>query len=226
VLPSENPLTGVTALPDSSEADRSVPTAPPDTFAELTPPYSTIVADPPWHYDYGLAGGRTPGEPMKPKPFPYSTLSVDEVCALPVGDLAAPDSVLWLWTTNRYLPESFRVLAAWGFTYKQTLVWGKNNPMPLGSVAPSGTEFLLAAKRGSPQMERVWPNSVLVTPRPRARTNSVKPDAFRDLIEQSSPGPYVELFCRSPRLGWDSWGKGYEIGDAGAQRVTAKTVGQ
>lgn len=104
-------------------------------FAELTPPYSTIVADPPWHYDARPVGGATPGTMGQAQPFPYSTMSVDEVCALPVGDLAGADAVLWLWTTNRYLPDSFRVLAAWGFTYRQTLVWGKNNPMPVGSVA-------------------------------------------------------------------------------------------
>jgi N6-adenosine-specific RNA methylase IME4 len=183
-------------------------------FAELTPPYSTIVADPPWHYDARPVGGSTPGTIGKAKPFPYSTMSIPEICALPVGDLAATDCILWLWTTNRWLRESFLVLDAWGFTYKQTLVWGKNNPMPVGSVAPSAAEFLLAAKRGAPSLEWVWPSSVIVTPRPPARTHSVKPECFRDYIEAASPGPYVELFARAPRLGWDSWGHGYEIGEA------------
>jgi N6-adenosine-specific RNA methylase IME4 len=184
------------------------------TWEGLTPPYSTIVADPPWHYDQRPVGGGQPGTMGKAQPFPYSTMSVDEVCALPVGDISADDAVLWLWTTNKYLPDSFKVLAAWGFTYRQTLVWGKNNPMPVGSVAPSAAEFLLAAKRGKPAMEWVWPSSVIVTARPSARTHSVKPDAFRDFIEASSPAPYVELFARAPRLGWDSWGHGYEIGAA------------
>ena len=182
-----------------------------DVFAELNPPYATIVADPPWHYDAAPVGGGTPGTYGVAKAFPYSTMTVDEVCALPVGELAAPDAVLWLWTTNRYLPESFRVVSAWGFSYRQTLVWGKNNPMPVGAVAPSAAEFLLAAKRGKPAMSWCWPSSVIITPRPSVRVHSVKPDSFRDFIEQSSPGPYVELFCRSPRLGWDSWGKGYEV---------------
>ena len=180
------------------------------TFEELNPPYSTIVADPPWHYEQRPVGGATAGTLGKAKPFPYSTMSVPQICALPVGDLAAPDSILWLWTTNRYLRDSFDVVDAWGFTYKQTLVWGKNNPMPVGSVAPSGAEFLLAAKRGKPSLEWVWPSSVIVTPRPTDRKHSVKPECFRDYIEGSSPGPYVELFARAPRLGWDSWGKGYE----------------
>jgi N6-adenosine-specific RNA methylase IME4 len=187
-----------------------------DPFAELSPPYSTIVADPPWHYGQRPVGGARPGTMGAAKPFPYSTMSIEEIRALPVGDLAATDSVLWLWTTNRWLPESFGVMAAWGFTYRQTLVWGKNNPMPVGSVAPSGAEFLLAGKRGAPAMEWVWPSSVIVTPRPSSRQHSVKPDNFMDYIEMSSPGPYVELFCRRPRLGWDAWGYGYETGRGAA----------
>lgn len=177
----------------------------------LNPPYATVVADPPWHYEARAIGGSKAGTLGASEPFPYSTMTVDEVTALPVGDLAGPDAVLWLWTTNRYLPDAFGIAEAWGFTYRQTLVWGKNNPMPVGSVAPSAAEFLLFAKRGKPQMQWVWPSSVLVLPRPAARLHSVKPDAFRDLIEASSPGPYVELFARAPRLGWDSWGYGYEV---------------
>lgn len=179
----------------------------------LNPPYSTIVADPPWHYDARPIGGATPGSMGKGQPFPYSTMTIEAICALPVGDLAAPDCVLWLWTTNRWLRESFSVIDAWGFTYRQTLVWGKNNPMPVGSVAPSAAEFLLVAKRGKPAMEWVFPSSVLVTGRPPEREHSVKPNCFMDYIEAASPGPYVELFCRRPRLGWDSWGKGYELGE-------------
>ena len=179
-------------------------------FGDLTPPYATIVADPPWHYDARPVGGGKPGTMGKAKPFPYSTMTIEEIRALPVGDLAGPHCVLWLWTTNKWLRESFTVLDAWGFTYKQTLVWGKNNPMPVGSVAPSAAEFLIAAKRGNPQMQWVWPSSVIVTARPSARAHSVKPDCFRDYIEAASPAPYVELFCRTPRIGWDSWGKGFE----------------
>ena len=180
------------------------------TFEELSPPYSTIVADPPWHYDARPVGGGAPGTMGKAKAFPYSTMSIEEIRSLPVGTLAADDCILWLWTTNRWLRESFSVVDSWGFVYKQTLVWGKNNPMPVGSVAPSAAEFLLVAKRGAPKIEWVWPSSVIVTSRPSSRLHSVKPDCFRDYIEDSSPAPYVELFARAPRLGWDSWGKGYE----------------
>lgn len=179
-------------------------------FDGLNPPYATIVVDPPWHYDRRPVGGGAPGTMGDAEPFPYSTMSVAEIKALPVAALAAGDAVLWLWTTNKYLRDSFAVMDAWGFGYRQTLVWGKNNPMPVGSVAPSAAEFLLAGKRGKPSMSWVWPSSVIVTPRPSARVHSVKPDCFRDYIEHSSPAPYVELFAREPRLGWDSWGYGYE----------------
>lgn len=180
----------------------------------LNPPYRTIVADPPWHYDARPVGGSTPGTMGPGQPFPYSTMTVDEICAMSVMDLADDDCVLWLWTTNRYLRQAFDVVDSWGFIYKQTLVWGKNNPMPVGSVAPSGAEFLLAAKRGKPAMSWVWPSSVIVTALPSARVHSVKPDCFRDYIEAASPGPYVELFARQPRLGWDAWGHGFESGVA------------
>lgn len=124
------------------------------TWDGLAPPYSTIVADPPWHYDARPVGGSTPGTMGKAQRFPYSTMTIDEIRALPVAELAGSDAVLWLWTTNKWLREAFTVVDAWGFQYRQTLVWGKNNPMPVGSVAPSAAEFLLAAKRGKPAMER------------------------------------------------------------------------
>ena len=181
------------------------------TWDGLTPPYATIVADPPWHYPARPIGGAKPGTMGAAKPFPYSTMTIEEIKALPVAALAAEDAVLWLWTTNKWLRDAFAVMDAWGFGYRQTLVWGKNNPMPVGSVAPSAAEFLMVGKRGKPEMRRgVWPSSVIVTARPSVRIHSAKPDCFRDYIEDSSPGPYVELFARSPRLGWDSWGYGYE----------------
>ncbi len=171
------------------------------TFSELSPPYATIVADPPWHYDKRPVGGGTPGTMGEAKPFPYSTMSIAEIKALPVAALAAGDAVLWLWTTNKYLRDSFAVMDAWGFGYRQTLVWAKNNPMPVGSVAPSAAEFLMVGKRGKPAMSWVWPSSVIVTPRPRARVHSVKPDCFRDYIEHSSPP--VTSNCSAASPAWD-----------------------
>lgn len=168
--------------------------------------YGTIVVDPPWHYDAMPKGGAKPGTMSKGQPLPYPSMTVAEIQALPIYELAAPDCVLWLWTTNRYLRESFAIIEAQGFTYKQTLVWAKNNPMPVGSVAPSAAEFLMVAKRGKPSTEWVWPSSVIVTPRPPNRRHSTKPEVFLDLIEKCSPAPRLEMFARRNRLGWSTWG--------------------
>lgn len=182
-------------------------------FAELSPPYSTIVADPPWHYDAAWNGGsdRTDGHAVSDSrlSFPYSTMTVDDIARLPVEDIAAEDAHLYLWTTNRYLRSVYDVCEAWGFRPVQMLVWCKP-PMGLG---PGGafsitTEFVLFARRGSLKpLERVDSTWWLW---PRKGGHSAKPDAFMDLVERVSPGPYVELFCRRPRFGWDSWGYGYE----------------
>jgi N6-adenosine-specific RNA methylase IME4 len=103
-----------------------------------------------------------------------------------------------------------RVLDRWGFTFKQALVWHKLDANLPGSVAPNSAEFCLVAVRGKPRRTGTMPSAVLSTTRKGG--HSAKPDAFGDLVEQVSPGPYVELFCRRPRLGWDHWGHGYEVG--------------
>jgi N6-adenosine-specific RNA methylase IME4 len=168
--------------------------------------YRTIVADPPWEYDAMPIGGAKPGSFGSTRPLSYPTMSLAAICDLPVSDLASSDAVLWLWTTNRWLPDSFAVMKAWGFSYRQTLVWGKNNPMPVGSVAPSAAEFLLVGRRGKPIVGWAFPSSVIVTPRPSSRIHSVKPDCFMDWIEEASPAPRLEMFARRNRLGWDTWG--------------------
>lgn len=168
--------------------------------------YRTIVADPPWEYNAMPVGGPLPGSFGATQELAYPTMSIPEIAELPVSELAHRDAVLWLWTTNRWLPQSFLVVTAWGFEYRQTIVWGKNNPMPVGSVAPSAAEFLLVGRRGSPIVGWSFPSSVIVTPRPALRRHSTKPDCFMDYIEACSPEPRLELFARRQRLGWDTWG--------------------
>jgi N6-adenosine-specific RNA methylase IME4 len=168
--------------------------------------YRTIVADPPWPYDKRPIGGARPGEFGQARPFPYPTMSLSDIALLPVDDLAEDDAALWLWTTNRYLRAAFDLIAEWGFRYRQTLVWGKNNPMPVGAVAPSAAEFLLFAKRGKPEMGWAFPSSVIVTARPAGRRHSTKPECFMDWIEACSPAERLEMFARRNRLGWDTWG--------------------
>lgn len=191
-------------------------------FAELDPPYSTIVADPPWHYDTTNPPNPQSGYGTTRPGFGlgYSTMTLDEIKALPVADLAV-DARLFLWTTQRYLFDAPDVIRAWGFEPQtRVLVWCKP---PMGTLSVT-TEFVLIGKRGNP--ERMpwsgttwyqWPRRGLGAARARksrgpgsTSAHSTKPAAFADLVESWCPGPYVELFARAPRLGWDAWGKGYE----------------
>ena len=170
--------------------------------------YRTIVADPPWEYE-GFAS--SPGSHGKWTKGVISTgtgypmMPVADISALPVADMAEPDCRLFMWTTSRYLPESFGVLSAWGFRYKQLLVWHKLGAAPFGgSVAPIDAEYLLVANHGSPPRLTKARSSVLSAA--ITKQHSRKPEAFLDLVEQVSPGPYLELFARRQRLGWDTWG--------------------
>src|SRR5262245_52368941 len=106
--------------------------------------YRTIVADPPWAYaSFRLnPGGRTD----RHAPLPYPSMTVEEIQQLPVPALMDEDCLVWLWTTQRYLPRSFEVLAAWGADYRQTIVWHKPRSSPFCyPFAPQTAEFLLAA---------------------------------------------------------------------------------
>lgn len=182
--------------------------------------YRTIVADPPWQTTAGAASGAytvVDGKQVwnlsstKSRPLAYATMSVADISALPVSELADSDAHLYLWTTNGYLPQAFDVLRAWGFAYSTTIVWAKT---PFGGGGLGGkwritTEFLLHATRGSlpaiGQIIGTWFHDK----RPYEGgypKHSAKPPAFQDRIEQVSPGPYLELFAREQRLGWDTWG--------------------
>lgn len=169
--------------------------------------YSTIVADPPW--DYGSDHKRWPSwatgaDAPTRKAIPYPPMSLESIKELPVSTLASESCRLFLWTTNRFLPDAFGVLSAWGFRYTQTLVWAKRAPSPFGgSVAPNGAEFLLVAEVGKPPIRGRAPRSVMDAPR---QPHSAKPEAFLDLVETVSEGPYLEMFARRNRLGWDTWG--------------------
>jgi N6-adenosine-specific RNA methylase IME4 len=189
----------------------------------LTPPYATIVADPPWQYGGGLVGtgGRgaafiTRGSSVAASDR-YSTLSASDLCAMPVADLADDDAHLYLWTTNAFMVEAHDICRAWGFKPKTILTWVKTHhddptrvSMKSGHYFRGATEHVVFAVRGSLDLVGTdcYPTAFLW---PRISEHSAKPDAFLDLVERVSPGPYVELFCRRPRLGWDHWGHGYEV---------------
>lgn len=188
----------------------------PDVFAELSPPYSTIVVDPPWQYAkvnadaprYVVDGVTlSSGIHKRGAGLPYSGMPLDEIKALPVAEIAADDARLFLWVTNRYLRHAWSIAEAWGFAPQdRTLVWCKSPR----ATTPVTTEFVLIAKRGNPP-RMPWHGTTWFQ-WAHQRGHSTKPAAFGDLVEAWCPGPYVELFARAPRLGWDAWGHGYEIG--------------
>lgn len=199
-------------------------------FAELSPPYSTIVADPPWQYDSdserdGVVRSAVITRSVKRdgtlargvRDRSYSRMSTAEIAAMPVADLAAKNAHLYLWVTNAFMEEGHTICRAWGFRPKTILTWVKTHQddparvsMKTGYYFRGATEHVIFAVRGSLplQTDEGQPTAYLW---PRIGAHSVKPDSFGDLVERCSPGPYVELFCRRPRLGWDAWGKGYEI---------------
>jgi len=163
--------------------------------------YPVIYADPPWDYqlyDETTGSARAAAEH-------YPTMKLDEICALPVAELATEAAVLFLWTTAPHLRESFEVLAAWGFEYKTNVVWVKH-AQGLGFFVRGQHELLLIATRGDIPcpLPANRPPSVITAPR---REHSRKPDEAYKLIERMYPEfPKIELFARNAREGWAAWG--------------------
>lgn len=168
--------------------------------------YATIVADPPWIYSEGSQGWG------KRRPLPYETMTLEAIKALPVASLLEREGYLFMWTTNRYLERAFEVVRAWGCTPKQTLTWCK---VPMGNghggMFATTTEFVIVAQNiregtnahGSRTNRDRVNTSWFQWPRSR---HSQKPTAFMDIVQRVAPGPYLELFARTNRLGWDAWG--------------------
>lgn len=193
--------------------------------------YRTIVIDPPWDHSEGtgakwktgfgdteraLEGGQ------RDYTVPYPVMSLDQIKALPVRDLrdlSAHSTHLYLWVTNKFLRHAWDVVEAWGFRGVRLIVWCKEprgwNP---GGKWPSTCEFCLFAVNGlltadlggqAPSQWFVWPRRLgppVAAGEQRQTMHSAKPEAFLDEVEKVSPGPYLEMFARRNRLGWDTWG--------------------
>lgn len=135
-------------------------------------------------------------------------MTLDEIAALPIASLADDNAHLYLWTTNAFLERTYDVARAWGFRPSQLLTWAKApRGLGMGGAFTNTTEFVLFARRGSlkplTRTDSSWWNW-------KRGKHSAKPDAFFDVVEAVSPGPYLELFARRKRLGWDSWGNEVE----------------
>ena len=173
--------------------------------------YKTIVADPPWKYGkWGKASvPNYEGHIPKESDIPYDTMSVEEIKALNVASLADENCELYLWTTQKYLPDAFEVLKAWGFKYCQTLTWCKKPRAGLGGKFTPTTEFLIYARNGKMSKSKRILTTWFEVKRPH-NAHSKKPEFFQDLIETISDAPRLELFARRERENWDVWGNEVE----------------
>ena len=170
-------------------------------------PYSTILADPPWQFQNRT--GKV--APEHRRLLRYPTMELKEIMDLPVADVAAARSHLYLWVPNALLLEGLKVMEAWGFKYKTNIVWykirkdGGPDGRGVGFYFRNVTELLLFGVRGS--MRTLQPGRTQVNLlSTRKREHSRKPDEMYNLVESCSPGPYLELFARFQRNGWDQWG--------------------
>jgi len=178
--------------------------------------YGAILADPPWHFQT-WAGARKSGAgvPCRASKPAYNTMIDDDIKALPVGDLAAPNCVLFIWTCWPVLERTFPILDAWGFTYKTcAFSWMKGDPyrlwadeftprMGLGYWTRANTEPCLLATRGKPKRIAADIRQGIID---QPREHSRKPDGIHERIERLVSGPYCELFSRQRRKNWDCWG--------------------
>jgi len=177
--------------------------------------YRTIVADPPWPIadvrsrPWCRKGGRRARDTY----LPYDLMTVDAIQALPVAELAEPDAHLFLWVTAQFNSQGIGMATAraWGFERVSEIVWEKPN-FGLGAFPRPTHEILLISRRG--KLPFTGPRNVRSVQRwaveydttNHGKQHSRKPEGAMDLIEQASPGPYIELFGRRQRLGWDTWG--------------------
>jgi N6-adenosine-specific RNA methylase IME4 len=138
-------------------------------------------------------------------------MSIEEIAALPVARLAEDDAHLFLWITPKLNREGVgvEIARAWGFEVFSELIWAKVN-FGLGTFPRPGHEPVLVCRRGKLPFKRRDVHSVQRWDHPRdgkrGKIHSAKPEAFLDLVESASPGPYLELFARRRRLGWSVWG--------------------
>lgn len=187
------------------------PTAAEDFAATVRGPYGTILADPPWRFA-NRTGKMAPEHRRLAR---YSTLTMDEIKAIPVASIAAPESHLYLWVPNALLAEGMDVMRAWGFTYKTNLVWfkvrkdGGPDGRGVGFYFRNTTELVLFGVRGALRTLPPGRRQVNVI-RSRKREHSKKPDELYPLIEACSPAPHLELFARGKRPGWSHWGNEVE----------------
>lgn len=171
--------------------------------------YRTIVVDPPWEIDKTIRAG---GRRARSTEVPYSFMSFQEITDLPVDDFAALDCHLYLWCTRDIFREgtAARIVRCWDFSPVGEVIWGLRNPGMGKAPFVNDHEPVLVARRGTlPFKGDIWGVGVQFWRQlyiNGGKAHSAKPEGFLDLVESMSPGPYLELFARRQRLGWDTWG--------------------
>lgn len=177
--------------------------------------YGVIYADPPWSFRNWSAKGTGRNATSH-----YDCLDFASLAQMPIAEMSAPDSVLFLWATDPLLAQAFELIRAWGFEYKTVgFYWVKRNTKSdegyftgLGYWTRANPEQCLLATRGSPVRRSKAVRKLVVE---RRREHSRKPDSVRDRIEALVPGPYLELFSRETKAGWDCWGNQTGLFDEG-----------
>jgi len=170
--------------------------------------FGTILADPPWQFT-NRTGKVAPEHRRLSR---YSTLSLDEICDLPVQSITADPAHLYLWVPNALLPDGLRVMAAWGFEYKTNIVWhkvrkdGGSDGRGVGFYFRNVTELILFGVRGKKARTLDAGRRQVNLLSTRKREHSRKPDEQYEIIESCSWGPRLELFSRGVREGWTCWG--------------------
>ncbi len=201
----------------------TIGTAPAETAAESIralgrgQQFGTILADPPWRFT-NRTGKMAPEHKRLLR---YETMTNEEIMGLPVSELALPQSHLYLWVPNALVLEGLEVMRCWGFTYKTNIVWfkvrkdGGPDGRGVGFYFRNVTELILFGTRGS--LRTLSPGrrqtNIIIS---QKRRHSHKPDEQYDIIEDCSPGPFLELFARHPHPGWHVWGNEVETGVNGA----------
>ena len=218
--------------------------------------FGAILADPPWRFKTWSARGRDrcPDAPVTNQfgydvrgrnnsPLRhYHTMSLEDIAALPVGDLAGRDCVLFLWAVDPLIPRAIEIGQRWGFTYKTVgFYWAKTRragskrgerfaddpvrkafPMGTGYWTRANPETCLLFARGAPKRMSAGEAKLIVSPR---REHSRKPDESRERIERLVAGPYLELFARESRHGWTTWGdEASKFGEYDGQKDLPRSI--
>ena len=172
---------------------------------DISKKYNVIYADPPWTFKTFSDKGKD----RSPENH-YNVMSLKDICNLPISKIANDDSVLLMWVVDPLLDKAFKVIEAWGFKYKTVgFTWAKTNKKSLGFFTGLGywtrgnPEMCLLATKGKPKRISKSVPQLVVEQR---REHSRKPDIMYNHIENLLEGPYIELFARTKRPGWDNWG--------------------